>query len=342
MNRQEDSRSALFWTYDAEEPSFRHRMLNVRDQLTDRGWQCRVETLPQGRYWTRIRERREQLRAADVVVLHRIKLTPIEFRPLRRLCRSLVFDVDDAIYYRRPRQLGEAPDKSWFRQYKFARTCAISDLVMAGNRCLAERAARSASWVEIVPTPVDLSTYEVLKVERTPSTLVWIGLPENLPYLELVRDPIERLSRQYPELKLRVVSAEFLEWPGVSIEKCPWSAATEARDLATAGIGIMPLTDDEWTHGKCAFKLLQYMAAALPCVGSAVGANLDVVVEDQTGFLAADSAAWTSQLASLLGQPDRAADMGTAGRDRVREHYDTRVVSSQAADLLDRVVSARL
>lgn len=342
MTVDQTPRTALFWSYDADEPSFRHRMLNVRDQLTKRGWQCHVETLPKGRYLKRILERRDQLRAADVVILHRIKLTPIEFRPLRSLCRSLVFDVDDAIYYRRPRQLGQTPDKSWFRQYKFARTCAISDLVMAGNQCLADRAARSTQWVEIVPTPVDLSTYEDLRAHRSPETLVWIGLPENLPYLELVRHTISRLSRDRPSLTLRVVSAEFPDWPEVTIEKTSWSAETEATDLATAGIGIMPLTDDEWTHGKCAFKLLQYMAAALPCVGSAVGANLEVVVEGQTGFLAPDPPAWTAGLETLLADPARAAAMGEAGRDRVRSHFDTRVVSSHAADLLENLVANRL
>ena len=342
MSAGQPSPTALFWSYDAGEPSFRHRMLHLRDQLADRGWRCTIETLPKGRYLTRILERRKQLRAADVVVLHRIKLTPIEFWPLRSLCQSLVFDVDDAIYYRRPRKLGQAPDKSWFRQYKFARTCAISDLVMAGNRCLADRAKRSTRWVEIVPTPVDLSTYENLQVERSPEKLVWIGLPENLPYLELVRDTVARLSRDYSALTLRVVSAEFPDWPEVRIDQAPWSAASEARHLATAGIGIMPLTDDGWTHGKCAFKLLQYMAATLPCVGSAVGANLDVVVEGETGFLAADPAAWTSGLEKLLSDPARATAMGRNGRDRVRAHYDTRVVSSQAADLLEKVVATHL
>ena len=342
MTTDQRPRTALFWSYDAEEPSFRHRMLHVRDQLTARGWHCQVETLPKGRYLRRILDRRQQLQAADVVILHRIKLTPVEFRPLRSLCHSLVFDVDDAIYYRRPRQLGQKPDKSWFRQYKFARTCAISDLVMAGNQCLADRAARSTQWVEIVPTPVDLSVYEDLQVRQSPETLVWIGLPENLPYLELVRDTISRLNRDHHALTLRVVSAEFPDWPEVTIEKTPWSAETEATDLATAGIGLMPLTDDEWTHGKCAFKLLQYMAAALPCVGSAVGANLEVVVEGQTGFLAAEPAAWASSLETLLADPARAATMGQAGRDRVRSHYDTRIVSSHAADLLEKLVASRL
>lgn len=330
-------RRALFWTYDAEEPSFRHRMLAARDVLAARSWRCEVETLPKGRYLRRVLERHESLRSADVVILHRIKLTPVEFRPLRRLCRSLVFDVDDAIYFRRPRRLGAPPDKSWFRQYKFARTCAISDLVMAGNDCLAERARRSSRWVEVVPTPVDLASYESSPASRDPKTLVWIGLPENLPYLELVRGVLAELAKEEPGLKLRVVSAQFPDWSEIPIEAIPWSAATEASSLSSAGIGIMPLTDDEWTHGKCAFKLLQYMAAGLPCVGSAVGANLEVVRQGHTGFLAADPGEWKAALRTLISEPAKASEMGQEGRARVRQRYDTRVVSEHAADLVEKL-----
>lgn len=339
MNSVPRACKTLFWTYDADQPSFRHRMLPLRDELTRRGWTCEIETLAKGQYLKRIRVRRDQLRGADLVILHRIVLTPTEFRLLRRLCRSLVFDVDDAIYFRKPRQPGEAPGMSWFRQYRFKRTCETSDLVMVGNQCLAERAARSATWVEIVPTPVNLVAYEALAGSRTPETLVWIGLPENLVYLELVREAIERLAADRPQLKLRVISKEFPDWSKVPIERVSWSDASEAGDLVSAGIGIMPLADDDWTHGKCAFKLIQYMAAALPCVGSAVGANLEVVSGGRTGLLAATTDEWFAALSKLLRKPERATAMGIAGRERVRSHYDTRVVSRQAADLLERVVA---
>jgi glycosyltransferase involved in cell wall biosynthesis len=335
---QKDDRrqAALFWAYDLDAPSFRHRMAPVRPELERRGWRCEVEALPQRRYVRRILERRARLRDFDVLVMHRIKATPLELIPLRRASRRIVYDVDDAIYFHKPRRLGEEPDRSWLRQYKFARTCRAADLVIAGNRTLASVAARSTSRVEIVPTPVDLDNYErAASSPRAAHTLVWIGLPENLVYLEIVRPVLSRLAQRYPLMRLRVVSSDFPDWPGIPIERVSWSQATESQSLLSAGIGIMPLTDDDWTRGKCAFKLLQYMAAGLPCVGSNVGANRDVVVEGLTGFLASTAAHWERALGSLLDDAALAARMGEAGRERVRQHYDRRIVARRVADLIE-------
>ncbi len=329
-------RAALFWAYDLEEPSFRHRMAPVQPELERRGWRCEVETLPKRRYLRRILERRARLRDFDVLVLHRIKATPLELVPLRRASNRIVYDVDDAIYFHKPRRLGDEPDRSWFRQFKFARTCRVADLVIAGNRTLARVAGRSTSSVEIVPTPVDFDNYERAKpLRRASHTLVWIGLPENVAYLELVRPVLRRLAQAYPDMRLRVVSSTFPDWAEIPIERVPWSQATEIQSVLSAGIGIMPLTDDDWTRGKCAFKLLQYMAAGLPCVASAVGANRDVVVAGVTGFLASSATDWERALRSLLDDTSLAARMGESGRERVRQHYDRRVVAQHIADLIE-------
>ena len=177
----ETNRLALIWGDSTDEPLFRHRMLNLVPELGSRGWDCRVQRFPRGRYVLRIIERRRLIRAADVLIIHRIKPSPFEYGLLRRLARSIVYDVDDAIYYRRPRRLGDDPDRGWFRRRKFDRTCALADLVIACNRTIQERARSAGGRVEIAPTPVDLSSYEPIRTgDREAATVVWIGLPENL------------------------------------------------------------------------------------------------------------------------------------------------------------------
>lgn len=331
--------SALLWGYDLDEPSFRHRMLPLGQELEARGWRCTFERLPKRRYLVRILERRAALAAADILILHRIKCLSPELWPLRRFSRRMVYDVDDAVYTSRREDTLGTTDPSRLRVRKFERTCAVADMVLVCNPNLARAAGRTAHRVEIVPTPVDVDAFDRdATTTRDPSVVVWIGLPENLVYLELVRGVLARLAAAFPGLRLRVISSHFPDWPEVPIERVGWSEEREIEGLRTAGIGIMPLSDDEWTRGKCAFKLIQYMAAGLPCVASPVGANLEAMEDGVTGFLAADQAAWESALTDLLADPRRAAAMGEAGRHRARRLYDRRVVAARAADLVAGIV----
>jgi glycosyltransferase involved in cell wall biosynthesis len=100
----------------------------------------------------------------------------------------------------------------------------------------------------------------------------------------------------------------------------------------------MPLADDAFTRGKCAFKLLQYMAASLACIASPVGANVDVVTPGVNGLLADSPADWVAAFDRLLTQRPLRDAMGLAGRERVLCDYDSRVVIPRAASLVEALV----
>src|SRR5271163_3310181 len=136
--------NAVLLGYGLNQPSFRHRMQTLIEPLQVAGWQVRTEQLPGGRYGIRTWERRALLRWADVTVLHQIKLSSIEARLFASFSRHRIFDVDDAIYVRKPRRLGEPPDESAWRKRKFAATCRLVDAVAAGNEVLAGVARTSA------------------------------------------------------------------------------------------------------------------------------------------------------------------------------------------------------
>ena len=330
--------NALLLGYDPEQPSFRHRMRSLVAPLEADGWQVRIERFPSGRYGLRTWERRALLRAADVVVLHQIKLSAAEARLFAAFSRRRVFDVDDAIYVRKPRRLGEAPDDSPWRKRKFAATCRWVDVVAAGNEVLAGVARRAARAVAILPTSIDTAAYlPTTATAADPPTVVWIGSPENLVYLEMIRPALLRLKGRHAGLTLRVICSRFPDWPGINIDRVAWSSATEARSLAAAHIGVMPLTDDEWARGKCAFKLLQYMAAALPCVASPVGANTEAIIDGFNGFHARNALDWERSLEALIVSPELRARLGANGRAHVESRYAMRVYRAQYGELLMRL-----
>ena len=120
---------------------------------------------------------------------------------------------------------------------------------------------------------------------------------------------------------MRVICSEFPDWNDVHVERVPWSSATEAHSLAGAHLGVMPLTDDAWSRGKCAFKLLQYMAAALPCVASPVGANTEAVMDGINGYHATGVDEWERCLENLIASPELRAKLGAKGRQHVEQRY---------------------
>lgn len=74
--------------------------------------------------------------------------------------------------------------------------------------------------------------------------------------------------------------------------------------------------------------LLEAMATALPVVATRVGGNVEIVDEGATGYLVpvADAAAFADRLRELVASRAERERMGTAGRLKVLEQFDQRIM----------------
>ncbi|MHC4626712.1 MAG: glycosyltransferase family 4 protein [Planctomycetota bacterium] len=317
------TRHILFLTKNQGDPSFRHRFASAIPNLQRDGWSCETVELATRQYIWRIGTLARKVKDADVVVL--AKWVPMfgEIALLRKWCQRIVFDIDDAVYLTKPRQLGHTPGHSLQKWVRFIAVCQMCHVVVAGNKSLADVAGCFAKRVLVLPTCVDVSSYRFSpNCQKKGSTIVWIGLPENLCYLEPLRPVLSKLAERHPGLLLRIISSRFPSWDTPEIDGVKWTQETAADCLTTSDIGIMPLSDDGWTRGKCAFKLLQYMAAGLPCVASPVGMNTKVVVDSETGYLATTPEEWAQRLDLLLSCAKRRSAMGKRGREYAMGHYN--------------------
>ncbi len=303
------------WTYDVE-PFFTDGDLATRYRVGSYGRSTLV-----GSYCRRILRMTRRHRY-DLLWIEKEALPWFPVSVERWLLRGVpyVLDFDDAVYHNYDRHRFSIVRNVLGRRLDYLMSGAR--LVIAGNNYLMERAASAgAPWVVKLPTAVELSRY-VMGTPRSLSkpTIVWIGSPTTVRYLTGLESAFAALAKRM-SYTLRVIGGGPVHMPGVDLEIVAWSAETEAAAIAECDVGVMPLEDSPWERGKCAYKLIQYMACGLPTVASPVGANLDVVTEGETGYFAEDEDNWINRLEYLLRNPDVRKRLGENGRERVEAEY---------------------
>jgi glycosyltransferase involved in cell wall biosynthesis len=246
-----------------------------------------------------------------------------------------VVDYDDAWFYRY-----ESHWLSPILGHKIDAVMRVAHTVVAGNDFLARRArGAGALHVEIVPSAIDLDRYHdlPLRPEGGPLNVGWIGIPLNAHYLSIVAPAL----RAVEGINLQVVGGQVPgELAGVRAESFPWTEETEIARIAAFDVGIMPLHDTPWERGKCAFKLLQVMAAGKPVIASPVGANRQVVQHGVNGFLAETTEQWMEALRALAADAGLRRRMGEAARQTVADSYSTAVVAPRLASILNGAAAA--
>lgn len=231
----------------------------------------------------------------------------------------LVFDFDDAIF------TSPTGDHSSHARRRVLRrlhaTLNAADVVLVGNRYLADYATQFSRSVVILPTVIDTNRYPARQhCANAKPVIGWIGHSVNHPYLIAMQPMLARLAVTQ-SFRLLIVSDKDLVLPGIKVENRRWSEDTEVADILDMDVGIMPMPDDRWSRGKCGLKALQYMAAGVPVVCSAVGANMDIVRDGIDGFTVTTPEQWHQSLTELCANTECRVNLGLAARTRVRDSF---------------------
>jgi glycosyltransferase involved in cell wall biosynthesis len=331
------SQRLLIITRSTNNPSFRQRIEPYIAPLAARGIDCEVQELEKGR------GRRAQLKAArnyQGVWMHKKTLTMMDASRLRRNAKKVIYEFDDAIVFRSG---SESPDPHPLRLKRFRRTIGLANLVIAGNEVLAALGREyGAREVTVIPTGLDTSRYipKTHEHETEQIRLVWIGSSSTLKQLRQFTEMLDSLSWELPDVILRVIADDELVTENLPVENLAWSREDEARMLNECDIGIAPLPDTPFARGKCAFKVLQYMATGLPVVSSPVGANADYVVDYENGFIAYDDRHWVDSISQLIYDPELRTTQGEIGRQRACDEFDFSVLSPKVCDAIVGVLES--
>ena len=227
-------------------------------------------------------------------------------------------------------------DDAWFLRYrrhplgfllggKLEGLARRATTVVVGNDYLAQWARRAgAVQVAQLPTAVPLDRYVPARRPAVARRLRigWIGTPSSAElYLGgLAPVLVQAVAAGWADVTIVGAIHPALAKAGVATF-LPWSEEREVDLLHQFDVGVMPLVDDGWSQGKCAYKLLQYMAVGLPVVASPVGMNRKVVQPGVNGFLASTPQEWLAALRTLAEDAELRRTMGEAGRRLVERDY---------------------
>jgi len=281
-----------------------------------------------------------RVRDYDVIFLQRdifIHLPAVFEWLISRLNRNLIFDFDDALY--------TFPSGGKFSflyrlrgRNKIQKIIKMAKFVIVGNNHLKTYSQRFNANIEVVPTSINTDKYSVkedYKIKGVP-VIGWVGRPGSSLYLQKFKDIFIELSKKHNFI-LKTVGAGRLDIEGVKIVNEDWKAENEVSQILSFDIGIMPLSDSEWTKGKSATKILQCMAAGVPVVCSAIGANCDIVKDGENGFLAVTKDDWIRDLSLLIENEDLRIKFGEAGRATVEDGYSVKVNALKLKKVLEKV-----
>lgn len=261
----------------------------------------------------------------------------LELLLLRRI-RPLAVDYDDAVFHRYDKHRSALV--RWVLGRKIDRIMAASDVVIAGSEYLVERARLAgARRIEKLPTVVDLRRYSLPPIRRIENVLTigWIGSPGTAHYLLPLISVFRLLHENFTVRVVAIGAKNCAEFDDL-IEVLPWSEDTEATMLAQIDIGIMPLPDEPFERGKCAYKLIQYMAASKPIVASPVGENVYVVRPGVNGFLATSESEWLSTLSNLCVDVSLRERLGQAGSVIADQMYSLSVTAPRLLGLFHSLI----
>ncbi len=268
-------------------------------------------------------------RSSAVTWLER-EMIPGRFTLERFAGTKRLLDVDDAIWL-------NAPNFS----ERLARSC---DGVIAGNQFIADYYRKITARVWTIPTSINTAKWRPAPPgERDQWTIGWTGTSSNLKYLYLIEEPLADFLAQHTYAHLLVVcdrKPTLKRLPAQSWRFVRWSSENEVRLVQSMDVGLMPLPAAEWARGKCALKMIMYLAVGIPAIVTPIGVSNELLAQGDVALAARTLDDWHESLCSIYENKKAAISMGAKGRRLVEERYSVGATAPKLAEVIREIAES--
>jgi len=288
-----------------------------------------------------------RLRKYDLVYVH-LWVTPIG-PPLfewlyRKRARAMVYDIDDLVF------LSEAKSRvNRFASLLKGRKKPIflmkkSDHVITCTPYLDEFVRQFNTNTTDISSTIDTDLYHprtdyTLKKEEL--VLGWSGSHSTSRYLYLLTPVFQRLQEDKIPFRLLVMGDPDFNIPGINVEALPWKEEYEVGVISRFDIGLYPLPEERWVYGKSGLKALQYMAAGVPAIATAIGTNFRIMIDGYNGFLVHTPEEWYQRIRELYSDKELRLKIGRRAAETVGRHYSIKQNKKTYLSIIHEVAADR-
>jgi len=188
---------------------------------------------------------------------------------------------------------------------------------------LADRFAHSVKRVELIPNFVDMTLYENLIDKGDDYCAVgWAGsfthgsdLAELRDCMHIIHEYDNTFFYSCGEQGIREIMGGTVKDEQI-IDLMPVHILRYPQLLKNFDIGLAPIIDNSFNRGKSELKAIEYGAARVPIIASAVAPYVRYVDHGKTGFVCRKPKEWKRYLKQLIENPDLRKQMGQANYEK--------------------------
>jgi L-malate glycosyltransferase len=234
------------------------------------------------------------------------------------ISKRVIFDIDDLVF------LGNASAaNSWVSKLKGKNKPIYlmkkADHIITCTPFLDNFVRKYNRHTTDISSTIKTDKYAIGSKLNQPLILGWSGSHSTAKYLYLIQDVLIELNRTHP-FKLVVMGTDNLKIKGLDVECITWSEEIEISTIQRFDIGLYPLPDELWVHGKSGLKALQYMACGVPTVAMKVGEAIELYA-----------------LKKLIENQELRLKMGEKARKKVVKNYSIDANKATYLNILNSV-----
>lgn len=268
-----------------------------------------------------------RIRKYDVVYIH-LWATPFGF-PVYEwlvclLAKRVIYDIDDLVYLADSKSNVNKMVAGLKGRSKPIFLMKKADHVITCTPYLDRFVRQYNTRTTDISSTINTRNYrpkEVYTFREGIPVLGWSGSHSTSKYLHLLEPVFRQLKADGVAFKLLVMGDADFKMEGMEVEALPWKEHYETAVISRFDIGLYPLPDEQWVYGKSGLKALQYMAAGVPTIATAIGANFRIMEEGRTGFLASTTEDWVRIIKALLADHMMRENAGKAGAEFVHQYF---------------------